>query len=65
MDIWQTFLAAFALMLVFEGLLPFSSPNAFREYARRLAELDDRVLRGFGLVAMLTGAGILYLLKSG
>lgn len=44
-DLW----AALALMLVFEGLLPFISPRVYRQSVEQLAALPDRTLR---LVAM-------------
>jgi uncharacterized protein YjeT (DUF2065 family) len=44
-DFW----AALALMLVFEGLLPFISPRIYRQSVEQLAALPDRTLR---LVAM-------------
>jgi uncharacterized protein YjeT (DUF2065 family) len=50
-----TFLMAFALMLVLEGLLPFVSPSAWREAFRRLTQMTDGQIRFVGLSAMMTG----------
>jgi len=58
------FLRAIALVMVIEGLLPFLSPRRFRESMLRAASLDDRLLRVFGLVALLSGAGLLHFLSS-
>lgn len=33
---WDTFLIAFALMLVIEGLLPFLIPGVWRETLRKI-----------------------------
>jgi len=62
-DFWQFLLTAFGLMLVIEGILPFLSPPRFRDYVRRLGDLDDRSLRLAGLAAMVTGALIVFLLR--
>lgn len=51
--------AAFALMLVLEGLLPFVSPQTWRTAFKRAAELPDAQLRVFGLGAMIAGVGLL------
>ena len=47
--------AAMALMLVFEGLLPFISPRGWRRTFARLLTLRDGQLRFFGLVSILLG----------
>lgn len=54
-------LAAVALMLVIEGLLPFLLPGAWRDTFRRLIELSDGQLRFIGLASMLAGLALLYL----
>jgi len=56
----ELLLAAFALMLVCEGVMPFVAPRLWRETMRRLAELGDGQLRFFGLAAMLAGLTTLY-----
>ena len=33
------------LMLVFEGIIPFLSPNRWRDMAASLAEVDNRSMR--------------------
>ena len=48
-------LAAFALMLVIEGLLPFVAPRAWRETFRRIIDMSDGQIRFFGLSSMLAG----------
>ncbi|RMG32317.1 MAG: DUF2065 domain-containing protein [Gammaproteobacteria bacterium] len=60
---WQDFLAALALVLVIEGILPFINPAGYREAVRRIAQLDDRQLRALGLGAMLAGALMLSLVR--
>lgn len=63
MDFWQHLAVAFALVLVIEGVLPFLMPGRWRDTVRQVAELDDQVLRGIGLLSMLLGIGLLYLVN--
>lgn len=51
----NTLLAAFGLMLVIEGLLPFLAPVRWRETFRRLIELSDGQIRFIGLTSMIIG----------
>jgi uncharacterized protein len=43
------------LMLVFEGLLPFIAPQAWRETFKRMIELKDGQLRFVGLLSIIGG----------
>ncbi|MDR1709501.1 MAG: DUF2065 domain-containing protein [Candidatus Accumulibacter sp.] len=54
---------AFALMLVFEGVLPFVAPGAWREAFSRLIRFSDGQLRFVGLASMLTGTILLIFLR--
>ncbi len=47
--------AAFALVLIVEGILPFVAPGLWRETFRRLIELSDGQIRFVGLTALLIG----------
>jgi len=60
---WETLLAAVALMLVLEGIIPFLYPNKWRNLVATLAQINDRQLRIMGLISMLLGVGLLYLIK--
>jgi hypothetical protein len=60
---WHDLLLALALMLVIEGLLPFLSPRLMRMMLLEMAQQDDRGLRLVGLVSMLSGVGLLYLVN--
>ncbi|OGS95649.1 MAG: DUF2065 domain-containing protein [Gallionellales bacterium RIFCSPLOWO2_12_FULL_57_18] len=51
------------MMLVIEGLLPFLLPELWRETFRKLVLLTDGQLRFVGIVAMLSGLLLLYLVK--
>jgi len=48
-------LGALALMLVFEGLLPFLSPTTWREVFAKALRLSDGQIRFLGLSSMLVG----------
>lgn len=61
---WQDLLAALALVLVIEGLIPFWRPQALRRMLETLAQLDDRSIRVAGLVSMLAGLLLLYLVRN-
>jgi uncharacterized protein len=57
----STLLAAVGLMLVFEGLLPFIAPQAWRETFRRMIALKDGQLRFVGLISIAGGLLLLFL----
>ena len=56
---WSDLLAAFAIYLVIEGLLPFVNPQGWKQSIQLIAKLSDRQLRIFGLVSMIAGAFLL------
>jgi len=60
---WESILSAFCLMLVIEGIMPFLYPRRWRQLVATLANVDDKSLRIIGLVTMLVGLGLLYLLR--
>ncbi len=53
-------LAALALMLVLEGLLPFLSPTLWRQVFSRMLAMKDGQIRFIGLSCMVAGVVILY-----
>ena len=55
----ETFLAACALVLVLEGLLPLVAPRAWRDAFRRLTDLSDGQLRFIGLISIVVGIVLL------
>ena len=56
--------SALALLLVFEGLLPFFSPAIWRRVFERALQLTDGQIRFIGLVSMLIGLLLLALFQS-
>ncbi|MEO8202661.1 MAG: DUF2065 domain-containing protein [Betaproteobacteria bacterium] len=59
----STFLMAFALMLVIEGLVPFLAPTLWRDTFRRITQMSDGQIRFFGLTSMLVGLLLLYFMS--
>jgi len=60
---WHALLLALSLMFVIEGLLPFIAPDGFRRILLRVASQDARSLRISGLLSMLSGVALLYLVN--
>lgn len=59
----QELLTAIALVLVIEGILPFLSPNLLRRMMFQVVQQNNRILRITGLVTMLAGVVLLYLVR--
>ena len=55
--------AAFALVLVVEGFLPFVAPRVWRESFTKLVALTDGQLRFLGLASMLIGLAGFWLVR--
>lgn len=60
---WTDLLAALALVLVIEGMIPFLNPGYLRRMMEMMSQLDDRALRMAGLASMLGGIILLYLVR--
>ena len=58
-----TFILAFALMLIIEGVLPFLAPSLWRNAFRHVTQLTDGQIRFFGLSSMLAGLLLLALAR--
>ncbi len=63
--LWQDLATAVCLVLVVEGLLPFLAPSRWKEAMRQMAATEDRTLRVIGLLSMLAGVGLLYVVRAG
>lgn len=61
MDFWQVLPVAIALVFIIEGLLPFLSPNRWRDMLSVAGQMDERMIRALGLGCMVFGVVILYL----
>ena len=60
---WTDLWAALALMLVLEGILPFLSPAVVRRMLETVSQVDDRSMRISGLVSMMAGLVLLYMVR--
>ena len=60
---WNDLWAACAIYLVLEGLVPFANPGGMKRALAQLSQLDERVLRVAGLLSMVAGALLLYLVR--
>ncbi len=58
---WQHLAIGFSLMLVIEGIIPFLYPRRWKAMVETLARVDDRTMRIMGLVSMVVGLVLLYL----
>lgn len=56
-------LAACALVLVLEGILPFASPSSLRKMWENVSMMPDKSLRLLGLFSMLVGVVLLYFIR--
>jgi uncharacterized protein YjeT (DUF2065 family) len=61
---WTEILTALALVLVIEGLLPFASPGRYRQMVAEIVRLSDNHIRSVGLVVIVVGLVMLYLVRS-
>jgi uncharacterized protein YjeT (DUF2065 family) len=60
---WSDLFAALALVMILEGLLPFANPGAWRRTMASMLGLDDGRLRTAGLISMIVGLLLLYLVR--
>ena len=63
--LWSDLFAAFALYLVFEGLMPFLSPANWRKSLLMVLQLNDGQLRTIGLVSIVAGLFLLLFVRGG
>jgi uncharacterized protein YjeT (DUF2065 family) len=56
---------AFALYLVLDGILPFLNPAATQRLMSKLAQMESSQLRWGGLISMVAGVALLWLVRNG
>ena len=61
---WSDLLAAFALYLVLEGILPFVNPQAMKRVMLAFSNFADGQLRVWGFISMAVGLTLLYFVRS-
>ena len=52
-----------ALVLVLEGLIPFISPQGYKNMVQQMATMSEQMLRNVGLVLIIMGLLFLYLVR--
>lgn len=60
---WTEILTALALVLVLEGMLPFISPSKYRRMVAEVVRLGDNSIRNIGLVVMIAGLLLLFVVR--
>ena len=60
---WGDLFAGLAFYLILEGLCPFAAPQAWRRGLATLGRLGDDQLRLFGLVAVVGGLLLLFIVR--
>lgn len=50
-------------MLIIEGMLPFVSPQKYRQMVAEITRLSDNQIRNIGLVVMAIGLGVLFFVR--
>jgi len=58
---WHDLFNAIALLLIFEGLLPFSSPQGLKKIYQSILETPESSLRMIGLASIVAGLVLLYI----
>ena len=61
---WGDFLAAVALLLILEGLMPFLNPAGVKQALSVIIQMDDRVFRITGFLSMIAGLVLLYWVRA-
>ena len=60
---WQDLFVGLALVLVFEGIMPFLSPARYRRTLLLASQMNDKTMRAIGLASMSAGVVVLYLVR--
>ena len=61
---WTEILTAIALVLIIEGMVPFIGPAKYRQIVAQMAQLSDNHLRTVGLVIMIIGVVLLFIVRN-
>jgi len=59
----ETLLLAVGVMLILEGLMPMVSPLRWRRLFEQLLQLDDGQIRFFGLIMVVSGLLLFWLVS--
>jgi uncharacterized protein YjeT (DUF2065 family) len=61
---WTDLLAALAIVCIIEGIMPFINPAGMKRLLAKLAAMEERELRFAGLIGLLLGLTVLFLVRS-
>ena len=60
---WNDLLTALALVMIVEGVIPFFSPQGYKNTMQQLLAMPNSTLRYVGLGLMLVGVVSLFLVR--
>ncbi len=60
---WTDLLTALALVMVVEGIIPFLSPQGYKNTVQQMLSMPDKTLRSIGLGLMIAGVIALFLVR--
>lgn len=61
---WHDLAVAVALVMVLEGIFPFINPKVWRKMFAEIVALSNSTVRIMGLISMLAGLLLLFMIKS-
>ena len=61
---WGDLFAALALVMIIEGVIPFVSPQGYKNTMQQLTSMPESTLRGIGFGLMLVGVVSLYFIRA-
>ncbi len=60
---WNDLLTALALVMVVEGIIPFISPQGYKNTMQQMLSMPDKTIRSVGLSLMIVGVIALFLVR--
>ena len=61
---WGDLFAALALVMIIEGVIPFVSPQGYKNTMQQLTSMPESTLRIIGFGLMLVGVVSLYFIRA-
>ncbi len=61
---WGDLFAALALVMIIEGIIPFISPQGYKNTMQQLTSMPESTLRSIGFGLMLVGVVSLYFVRA-
>jgi uncharacterized protein YjeT (DUF2065 family) len=61
---WGDLFAALALVMIIEGIIPFISPQGYKNTMQQLTAMPESTLRSIGFGLMLVGVVSLYFVRA-